>query len=57
MAGAEFMDSTGTSALVVLKPDADREHRVLILEDPSEPVRRVLQLTGLTGLTGHFQIK
>jgi anti-anti-sigma factor len=54
VAGVEFMDSTGISALVVLKADADREHRVLILEDPSEPVRRALELTGLTE---HFQIK
>jgi hypothetical protein len=39
---------------VVLKANADREHRTLILEDPSEPVLRVLELTGLTE---YFQIK
>jgi anti-sigma B factor antagonist len=54
LAGVNFIDSSGISALVMMKNDADRQHRVLILEDPSERVRRVLELTGLTE---HFQIK
>jgi anti-sigma B factor antagonist len=54
MAGVNFIDSSGISALVVLKNDAEQAHRVLILEEPSERVRRVLELTGLTE---YFQIK
>jgi anti-sigma B factor antagonist len=54
LSGVNFIDSSGINALVMLKADADRAHRVLVLENPSERVRRVLELTGLAA---HFQMK
>jgi anti-sigma B factor antagonist len=54
MSGVPFMDSTGVGALLAIQARADRDHRTLIVENPSERVLRVLELTGLTE---HFQIK
>jgi anti-sigma B factor antagonist len=54
MSGVPFMDSTGVSALLAIQHKADHDHHVLIIENPSERVLRVLELTGLTE---YFQIK
>jgi anti-sigma B factor antagonist len=48
-----FIDCAGLAALIGIRNTADAAHRVLILEDPSEPVCRLLELTGLTA---HFRI-
>lgn len=54
LAGVDFMDSTGLSALVVIKSKADEGGQTLILDRPSERVMLVLEVAGLTE---HFQIK
>jgi anti-sigma B factor antagonist len=53
LARVTFIDSSGIGALVVIKNNAEHEHRVLLLDEPSEPVLRLL---GITGLTQHFRI-
>jgi anti-sigma B factor antagonist len=54
LAGVEFIDSTGVGGLIGIKNDADNAHRVLIIEAPSDRVRRVL---GLLGMSEHFQLE
>lgn len=54
MSAVPFIDSTGITALVAIQQKADRDHRTVIVENPSERVQRVLELTGLTE---YFQIK
>jgi anti-sigma B factor antagonist len=43
-----FIDSTGLSALVAIRNEAEATAATLILERPSRQVRRLLALTGLT---------
>ena len=47
LAGVTFLDSTAISALVAIRNKADETHHVVILENPSPRVRRILKLTGL----------
>jgi anti-sigma B factor antagonist len=54
LAGVDFVDSTGLSALLVIKKKADAGRQTLILERPSERVRHLFEVAGLTK---HFQIK
>jgi anti-sigma B factor antagonist len=54
LSGVDFMDSSGISALLVIREQANEDRHILILEKPSDQVRRVLELTGLTE---YFQIK
>jgi anti-anti-sigma factor len=53
LSGVTYIDSSGIGALVVIKSNAEHEHRTPVLDHPSE---RVLKLLELTGLTGHFDI-
>jgi anti-sigma B factor antagonist len=46
--GVNFIDSTGIGALVEIGHDAEDVDAGLVLRKPSERVRRILQLTGLT---------
>jgi anti-anti-sigma factor len=48
LAGVSFLDSTGISALVAIRNAAEASTRTLLLRNPSKPVARLLDLTGLT---------
>ncbi len=54
LAAVTFLDSMGVSALLAIRNAADATRHTLILESPSRPVLRVLELTKLTQ---SFQIK
>ena len=47
-----FIDSAGIHCLLTGREATDRAERQLILVDPSDPVRRVLEISGLAGLFG-----
>jgi anti-sigma B factor antagonist len=46
LSGVSFMDSTGLSALVAIN-NAARHNHTVVLDDPTPPVRRILQVSGL----------
>lgn len=50
LAGVTFIDSTGLSMLVAAHARMDEEHSELRVARVPERVRRVLELTGLSGL-------
>ncbi|MEP7020160.1 MAG: STAS domain-containing protein [Pseudonocardiales bacterium] len=47
LAAVTFMDSTGIGALVRIRNTALQVSKPLTLRDPSEPVTKVLKITGL----------
>ena len=47
IAGVELVDATGLGVLVGAHRSAQRSGRVLVLQDPSERLRRVLAVTRL----------
>lgn len=47
LAGVSFLDSTGISALVVIRNAAHASLRTALLRNPSKPVARLLDITGL----------
>jgi anti-anti-sigma factor len=54
LSGVEFIDCAGLGLLIGIKNTADTAQRLLILQAPSDPVCRLLDVSGLTG---HFLIK
>jgi len=49
MSNVAFMDSTGLRVLVAAKEDSRRRGGSLVVTAASEPVRRLLEITGLAG--------
>jgi anti-anti-sigma factor len=47
LSGVTFLDSTGLSALIMIRNKADDAHVWLVLDDPQPQVRRILEITGL----------
>jgi anti-sigma B factor antagonist len=41
-----FLDSTGIAALIAIRNSADKTRRLLVLEQPSPRVMKVLEVTG-----------
>ena len=54
LSGVPFCDSTGITVLVNAANRLHASGRQLVIRDPSTQVRRVLEVTGLTGV---FQIE
>jgi len=52
LAGLTFADSAGIRCLVEVRTAAGEAGRELTLVDPSDPVRRVLEISGLTAFFG-----
>jgi anti-anti-sigma factor len=50
MSGVQFIDSTGVGVLVELRNAAQPLGRALVIAEPSDRVREVLQLTALDGV-------
>jgi len=51
LAGVTFMDSTGINTLIWAHQLQDRgQEAVVVVQNPSDPVRRVLALSGLNGV-------
>jgi anti-sigma B factor antagonist len=50
LADVTFIDSTGLAALVAIRNAALDAGRVMVLEQPPQQVRRVLEATGLDGV-------
>jgi len=50
LSGVTFMDSSGISEIVEAQRRADHDGVELVLLAPSPPVRRVLDVTGVSGL-------
>jgi anti-anti-sigma factor len=48
--GVTFLDSTGVRSLIVARNEASRNGVDLVLTQPSGPVVRVMDMTGLFGL-------
>lgn len=46
----DFADSTGLRSLIRLREQTTAANRRLVLRDPSEPIRRLLDLAGFDGL-------
>jgi anti-anti-sigma factor len=53
LGGVSFMDSTGLRVLLKASKLLDTNGGTLLLEEPSDPVRRLLEVSGLDS---HFQI-
>jgi anti-sigma B factor antagonist len=49
-----FLDSSGLRAILTAHRRLGGEHGTLVLRSPSEPVTRLLEITGLTD---HFQVE
>jgi stage II sporulation protein AA (anti-sigma F factor antagonist) len=47
MSDVSFMDSTGIRALVQAFHRSGQNHEALVIRSPSEPIRRLLTITGL----------
>jgi anti-sigma B factor antagonist len=47
LAGVDFIDSTGVGALVAIRKFAMDREAALTLRDPSQPARRILELSTL----------
>ena len=48
LSGVTFIDSVGVGGLVALRNSALAGGQTLVLENPCQQVRRVLEITGLT---------
>jgi anti-sigma B factor antagonist len=48
--GVTFLDSAGVRALIVSRNEATRTGIDVVVVEPSGPVVRVIEMTGLTGL-------
>jgi anti-anti-sigma factor len=53
LGGVSFMDSTGLRVLLKASKLLDASGGTLVLDEPSDPVRRLLEVSGLDS---HFQI-
>jgi anti-sigma B factor antagonist len=49
MSKVEFMDSSGLRVVIELHQRAEQASRRLVLRAPSQPVARLIELSGLTG--------
>ena len=52
LSGVEFIDSSGISMLIEARKHFEGANRALVVVNPSDAVRRVLVLTGLTETFG-----
>lgn len=48
MSAVEFMDSSGLRVIIELHQRAEQESRRLVLHAPSQPVARLIELSGLS---------
>lgn len=49
MSAVEFMDSSGLRVIIELHQRAEQASRRLILRSPSQPVARLIEISGLSG--------
>lgn len=48
MSGVEFMDSSGLRVIIELHQRAEQASRRLVLRTPSQPVARLIEISGLS---------
>lgn len=49
MSAVEFMDSSGLRVIIELHQRAEEQSRRLVLRSPSQPVARLIEISGLSG--------
>jgi len=49
MSKVDFMDSSGLRVIIELHQRAEQASRRLVLRDPSQPVARLIEVSGLSG--------
>ncbi|HUI48390.1 MAG TPA: STAS domain-containing protein [Acidimicrobiia bacterium] len=54
LSGTGFLDSSGLRAILASEREISRHGGSLVLQGPSDPVRRLLEITGLTD---HFVLE